>query len=244
MTEVCYNGSFAGFLRLFKEAVLTGAAPDRVRREGPVTLFDGDTDDGGFFVGFRTRFPEAADAVLHAWLSEFPIEPDILAYGAAVQRDPAAGADRGCAPAATVLEAAYKTAHETDRLRGFLRFAPSRSPGTDGVWLARCAPDHLALPCLAPHFSARFGASPWAVIDEKRALCLSRLGGEDAILRPLEESPFAEKPPPQEPGADPWEAIWCRYHRAITNETRRNPRLQRSFLPLRYWHYLPEMQAR
>jgi probable DNA metabolism protein len=194
----------------------------------------------------------ACDAVIHAWMSELPITAAIIRFGQKVlaaaeqagrdrcggQRQEAerraaetAAADRGDRDVQTVLEAAHKTRHETHRLMGLLRF----SPGADGVYIARCEPDHYILPSLGEYFEQRFGSTPWAVIDEKRRLCLRGGPGSPPRIHPLEQAPRAA------PAGDPWESLWKRYHQTINNESRNNPRLQRQCMPRRYWKYLPEM---
>jgi probable DNA metabolism protein len=140
------------------------------------------------------------------------------------------------------LEAAAKVRRESDRLRGLLRFRVF--PGN--LHIARCAPDHLTLPSLAGHFSRRFGAIPWVIIDEKRRLTLTGLSGEDPRLFSTDAGiqsgglPLPRSPPPVE-DADPWEDLWRNYHRSINNEDRNNAPLQKQFIPVRYWKYLPEL---
>ncbi|GHV96569.1 hypothetical protein AGMMS50293_28890 [Spirochaetia bacterium] len=199
----------------------------------------------------------AFDAFVHAWMSEFPIETETLRFGRKVlaaanavigktatvdetetprRAAENAAADRGDGDTRIVLDAAYKVRHEVDRLRGFLRF----SPGVDGVYFARCAPDHFILPALGEHFTLRFGNTPWAIIDEKRGLSLSRLPGEGQQFGGL---PFAlsAEPLPKGAGADSWEKLWQHYHKTINNESRNNPGLQHRFIPQRYRKYLPEL---
>jgi hypothetical protein len=134
----------------------------------------------------------AFEAVVHAWTSELPIGAEIIRFGQKIlaaadivnnmaispqrieletaQRlaaDTAAN-DHGDPDVRAVLEAAYKVWHETNRLMGLLRFCPDE----DGVYIARCEPDHFTLPGLGSHFMERFGQTPWAIIDEKRRLCM------------------------------------------------------------------------
>jgi probable DNA metabolism protein len=155
--------------------------------------------------------------------------------------------DRGDDDVRAVLEAAAKVTREIDRLRGLLRFRPDRA----GIYIARCAPDHFVLPALAGHFELRFGGTPWAVIDEKRRLALVRLPGEETRLAGGAAAAFAENAvspdgaAPAEDAAqgaarDAWEELWRTYHRSVNNETRKNPKLQRQFMPERYWKYLTE----
>jgi probable DNA metabolism protein len=132
-----------------------------------------------------------------------------------------------------VLDAAYKVWHEIDRLRGLLRFCPDE----DGVYIARCAPDHFVLPALGQHFRERFGETPWAVIDEKRSLYLHCAGGGEPELFCMGDGcSFAGNTAGGE-----WENLWRHYHKTINNESRNNPDLQRRFMPKRYWKYLTEL---
>ncbi|MFP3090708.1 TIGR03915 family putative DNA repair protein [Treponema sp. TIM-1] len=198
----------------------------------------------------------AYDSFLCGWMSELSLEAECIRFGGrlfSAARAAAAGAgtgmdspearrgaeraatDRGIPAVRTVLDAAYKVRHETDRLLGFLRFRSD----TRGTYMARCAPDHFVLPRLAGHFSRRFGDAPWLIIDEKRGLCLVGDGkGEPRLLSPAalpRETAFFRG------GEDPWEELWRTYHGSINNPLRKNPGLQRQFMPARYWKYLPEM---
>jgi probable DNA metabolism protein len=167
---------------------------------------------------------------LYGWMSGFPIEAALLRFA----RDVMAPGDREDAAVRTVLEAARKVRRESDRLMGFLRFRVF--PGN--IHIARCAPDHLTIPSLARHFARRFGEIPWAIIDEKRRLTLRALSGEGPAILFGENLPLSVPPAGE---AEPWEELWRNYHRSINNEDRNNPRLQRQFMPARYWKYLPEL---
>jgi hypothetical protein len=210
----------------------------------------------------------AFDAFVHAWMSELPVDGEILRFGckvlaaaedaAGVSGGSAApcawagreGARTGAARAAgnrgdgdvrVVMEAAYKAVHEIDRLMGLLRFSPDLRWG----YTARCAPDGFVIPALAGHFTLRFGGDPWAIIDEKRGIALIREAGREARFLPaaalLPQPAPGQKHQDNKPwDNDPWEKLWLRYHKAVNNEARKNPGLQRRFMPERYWKYLPE----
>jgi len=268
MSDLQYDGSLGGFLELVEKACRSGETPRGVRPTGPHRVLQAEGPERSpFFEEFRELSLFAAEGIIHAWLSEEPVEGEILRYAqgvyAAARNAPGPGCragpalgqetpwearlsleasreaaertarDRGNPVTLRVLEAAWRVTREIDRLRGFLRFNPDRQ----GVWIARCGPDHLVLPVLGPHFTRRFGDSPWGIIDERRSLCLFHLTGEPLWLGPLDECPQGTSPE-----ADPWESLWGQYHRAINNESRRNPKLQRQFMPSRYWKYLPEMR--
>ena len=121
---------------------------------------------------------------------------------------------------------------EAHRIMELLRFTPD----ADGVFTARCAPDNYVLPALKGYFMARFHDIPWAIIDEKRGMCLRRKQGENAEITEWnnEEDSSAK--------TDEWEELWKHYHKTINNEDRHNPKLQRQLMPQRYWKYLPEKE--
>jgi probable DNA metabolism protein len=191
---------------------------------------------------------DAYYAVIHATMSGLPIKREISRFiekvRKALNRDEAARAasDRGDGDVLVVLKAAYKVTVEIHRLTGLLRF----SPDSAGVYIARCSPDYFILPALAEHFTLRFGETPWAIIDEKRKLRLEGgrpqdgLQSDNAAARLAVLSSY--QPAAAEKETDSWEELWRLYHRSVNNETRKNSRLQRQFMPERYHKYLPEMK--
>jgi len=191
----------------------------------------------------------AFDSFIHAWISELPIETEIINFGrkvvkaaqisggGEVKRRAAetAAQDRSDADTLAVLNAQASVKYEIHRMMGLLRF----SPNTNGCYIAKCAPDFLILPCLKDFLTSRFGETAWIVFDEKRGLCLRRFPGEQAKI--YQDCNFEEITQCTASSNDEWEALWKHYHKTINNESRKNPDLQRQFMPKRYWKYLPEM---
>jgi len=186
--------------------------------------------------------------IIMAWISELPIEREIIAYGRGIlsaaqdfnnladkrREAEKAANNRANADTLTVLNTANKVLVEDHRLKGILRFTVNE----DGEYIARCEPDHFTLPCLGDFFTARFGDTPWAIIDEKRGLALSRKSVGQARINVLKEG-LAENCAVAK--SDEWEELWKHYHKTINNEDRKNLDLQKRFMPKRYWKYLPEM---
>jgi len=187
--------------------------------------------------------PNAFDIIIHAWLSELPVQNEIVRFGhkliAAAEKNPVskynsvqkAETDRTDINTLTVLNASGKVYHEVHRLMGLLRF----SPDDKGEFIAKCEPDHFILPALDVYFTARFGETAWSIIDEKRGLTLRRLPGERAEISVKNQ--YKSSSP-----VDEWEDLWKHYHKTINNEDRFNPDLQRQLMPKRYWKYLPEVK--
>ena len=184
---------------------------------------------------------DAYYTALYAQMSCKPIKKEIARFvekvSRAGNRDEAnrAATDRGDSNVLVVLKEAGKVTHEIHRLTGLLRFGPE----SDGVYTARCAPDNFILPALAEHFTLRFGETPWAIIDEKRNLCLCKTNGSEAVLLPSPSDILVSTA--KKARTDPWEDLWRLYHKSINNEIRKNPHLQRQFMPERYQKYLTEL---
>jgi len=185
---------------------------------------------------------DAFFAALYAQMSCLPIKEEISRFiektGKAEDRAAAArlAFDRGDADVFVVLKAASKVQTEIHRITGFLRF----SPDSKGVYTAYCAPDYFILPALAEHFTQRFGEIPWAIIDEKRGLCLCREADGETQLIPVSQGSY-------QAGRDVMEDLWRLYHRSVCIESRKKSngnngnRLQRQFMPERYHKYLIEL---
>ena len=183
----------------------------------------------------------AFDIFITVWMSELPLEAELLRFGRKVlaAKDSRAAelvvGNRNDDDVRLVLETVQKVWHEIDRLRGLLRFAPDNN----GRYLARCEPDYYILPALGVHFSLRFGTTPWAIIDDRRGLILSCFSGTPELCT-LSAEPEENHARREE--ADQWENLWCNYHKTINNASRANSGLQRQFMPKRYWKNLPEMK--
>jgi probable DNA metabolism protein len=75
-------------------------------------------------------------------------------------------------------------------------------------------------------------------------MVLRRKPGEKAKITKLSSSKIASLEDEKNKNAsvnDQWEDLWKHYHKTINNESRDNPKLQKQFMPKRYWKYLPEI---
>ena len=224
-------------------------------------------------------------AAMHAEMSELPIRAEIYRYIEKVKKAAgnaentiegrtagktataraaaeAAANDRGDPDVLVVLKAAQKVTTEIHRIMGFLRFSPDKN----GVYRALCSPDYCILPALSGHFTLRFGDVPWAIIDEKRQICLYKSAEEKAVMIDLEAyltlsagsgGGYGEHDGERQGSNsyigqdserqgndrhDAWEELWKLYHRSVNNEGRKNLKLQRQLIPERYQKYLVEFQ--
>lgn len=123
-----------------------------------------------------------------------------------------------------------RTGHEAHRMQGLLRFRQLEGGLLYAPMRTRC--DVLCL--VARHFLGRMGDQDWMIHDlgrEQAALCgageLGFLSLPEFDLRLSEREMTCQE-------------MWRDYFRNIAVRERRNPRLQRSLMPLRYWNLLVE----
>ena len=99
--------------------------------------------------------------------------------------------------------------------------------------------DTRVLELLAPHFSDRFPNENWMIYDKKRQKVLAHeQGGEctvyiQAVLNTQETDPVQ---------SDEYENLWKAFCSHITIQERKNPGLQRQFVPLKFRSNMPEFR--
>ena len=132
-----------------------------------------------------------------------------------------------------VHRAARRVRSEAHRLKGLLRFRETK----DGLLYAPVEPDHNVLPLIAPHFAERLGAEAWLIHDVKRGIGALHREGE-WLLADLEitEAPRYSS---EEAG---WQDLWRCFFNHISIAERRSEGRQKSFMPMKYWKYLVEME--
>lgn len=135
-----------------------------------------------------------------------------------------------------ILTISQKVGHEAHRMLGLLRFQEL----ADGTLYAPYEPDHNITLRIGGHFRSRLRSERWVIHDRRRNLAVMWTGSQllpvctggdqrwDALAR-------------QSRGEMPWQDRWRAYTRNIAIQERKNPALQRQFMPARYWKYLPEM---
>ena len=238
-----YDGSYAGLLTVLQRLF--------ARREAPDDIVCGEPEQADLFAEFfeSPTDPELAarlSAAVRAHLGAEPLanlrdaflsdQPDIemalyryLKLGWRVRRE----LDRHLTdPAVTAIHrAAQRTRHEAHRFKGLLRFRETE----DGLLYAPFRPDADILAPLAAHFAIRLGDRRWLIHDVRRDIGALYDGRHWAIgALTLETAPTfsAEE--------DQWQQLWRAFFDHIAIPERANARLQKRFMPMRYWEFLVE----
>lgn len=134
-----------------------------------------------------------------------------------------------------------KVAHESERHRQFVRFQKA----SDGTFFAVVNPIYNSLPLALGYFRDRFADQKWLIYDVRRrygylydlekVIEVTLTKDDDLIEGILSDEMMAAD-------EKQFQQLWRGYHKSITIKERINPKLQRQFMPRRYWKYLTEMQ--
>ena len=124
-----------------------------------------------------------------------------------------------------------KVAMEKHRLSGLIRFKLLDS----GVYYARLEPDYNVIALLAPHFASRMPSEYWILHDAGRGIAVFYDKHEWVIrnLETPEDIVFNEE-------EEAYQKMWKAYHSHLSIESRRNMRLKKRMMPVRYWKNLIE----
>ena len=130
-------------------------------------------------------------------------------------------------------KAAKYVGSETHLLTGFCRFTETKS----GVLYAEIGPVNNVLPLLANHFSDRLMNEQWIILDTKRNTA-AVYDGKEFVISEVPETLKTESAA----GEEKYRDLWRMFYETIAVETRENPKLQRTHLPLRYRKYMTEFK--
>ncbi|HCL57439.1 MAG TPA: hypothetical protein DHW82_10585 [Spirochaetia bacterium] len=122
---------------------------------------------------------------------------------------------------------------EIHRLKGFLRFKELKN----SLFYAELSPDFNIIQFLAPHFAKRFSAIQWLIHDVKRNTCIYFNDGKWELFQmdEIKKELLSEK-------EKDIENLWKEYFQSTAIRERKNLRLQKQFMPKRYWKYLTEKE--
>ena len=238
-----YDGTTEGLFSAIDHVLRHEADPQEVDlKPRQQTLFD-----EGLFIAtnaersdilvrrFSAAYPENARQVMYVVLSEKEeMETRLLQYINLVSLYGSRIEAHLTHPAVHAVHfLAHKVAREVHRFKGLLRFAMLE----DGSYLAKMEPDFNIIQPLSRFFTRRLRTQQWFIYDVKRSL-VSQWDGKKLDFGTLESfhSPeFAKE-------EQEVQRLWKTFFAHIAIPERRNPDLQRSFMPMKYWKYLIEKE--
>ncbi len=128
--------------------------------------------------------------------------------------------------------------NESHHFLGFLRFTESK----DNILFAKIKPRNDILRLIAPHFSDRLNMENFIIFDERRKTAVFHKSGffwiyvtaDDFNMDKLLELSDQE---------EEFQSLWKTFFNTIAIEERKNYRLQRNNLPLRFRSNMPEFSS-
>ena len=253
--DYTYDGTFEGLLTVLFTVYDWKAAPNSIQREGTaqVGLFaqpaHRETDEtlaARVWDGLlKTMDAEARTRLYHVFLSEDP-ERELLIFryvDLALRSDRDISENYANADVRRIQRLAQQMFREKHRMEAFVRFEKTQ----DDLFHATIEPDTDVLPLIAAHFTKRYADQRWLIYDRRRHYGLYYdLTRTDVVQFELDKSQKAndisttvldEREPL-------FRLLWQSYFDHVNIPERKNLKLHRRHMPLRYWKYLSEKQPR
>jgi probable DNA metabolism protein len=248
-----YDGTFEGLLTCVFEAFEKKKFPQQIFKKELLLLFTENfevvTDErkaNRVVAGLRKKISKSALQMLFTcWLSEME-GIEMLEFNYICKSFMAPKSIELNFADADVLELSQifrKVNREAERMRQFVRFQKT----ADDFYFAAIKPLYDVLPMVAHHFEDRFADQQWVIYDIKRKYALYY------NLKKTEIVHFEDLQIDYQTGKLHREALaeeelyfqsgWRQYLRSISIKERKNLRLQRQFMPKRFWNYLTEKQG-
>lgn len=134
-----------------------------------------------------------------------------------------------------VFELSRNTANEIHREIEFIRFSELQK----GVLYSKIGPQNDVVPFVMPHFSDRLSIENFIIFDENHGVYGIHPAGREWFLARGEESAVVEQVGISEK-EETYAELFSLFHDTIAIQQRRNYKLQRQMLPLRYREYMVE----
>jgi probable DNA metabolism protein len=246
-----YDKTFEGFLTCIFDAYNRKELPDRIVDANEVIPLFTDTHEvitdnekaERVFQGLRKRISKSAFNMLFVcYLSEIQdIELPLFRY---IQKSFASAISIEVNFAdddVLFLSKIYKKVqNETNHIKQFVRFQKT----ADGMYFAVIDPRYNVLPLCSDFFQDRYADQQWMIYDSRRNCGLfydlkkTEWVWFDHPVSSLQTGNLA--PEQQDDCERAFQDLWKDYLKAVTIQERKNLKLQRQFMPKRFWKYLIE----
>ena len=253
--DYTYDGTFEGLLTVLFSIYASKSPPNSVQPEATAQsgLFarpaHRDTDEAlatRVWEGLlKTMDTEARARLYHVFLSEDP-DRELLIFryvDLALRSAVDVSENYANADVRRVQRLAQMMFREKHRMEAFVRFEKT----ADELFHATIEPDMDVLPLIAAHFTKRYADQRWLIYDRRRRYGLyydltrtDIVQFEDPAGRKstdISATVLDEREPL-------FKHLWQAYFDHVNIPERKNLKLHRRHMPLRYWKYLSEKQPR
>jgi probable DNA metabolism protein len=253
--DYTYDGSFEGLLTVLFTIYDWRAAPNSIQPEGaaqgglfaqPAHRATDEAQAARVWDGLlKTMTAEARARLYHVFLSEVP-DRELLIFryvDLALRTAVDISENYADADVRRIQRLAQQMFREKHRMEAFVRFEKTQ----DGLFHATIEPDFDVLPLIAAHFTKRYADQRWLIYDRRRRyglyydLTRTDLVQFDDAAGPKTAAVSATVLDEREPL---FRLLWQAYFDHVNIPERKNLKLHRRHMPLRYWKYLSEKQPR
>ena len=253
--DYTYDGTFEGLLTVLFSIYDGRAAPNSIQPEAtaqtglfaqPAHRETDETLATRVWEGLlKTMDPEARARLYHVFLSE-DAERELLIFryvDLALRSAQDISENYANADVRRIQRLAQQMFREKHRMEAFVRFEKT----TDELFHATIEPDFDVLPLIAAHFIKRYADQRWLIYDKRRHYGLYYDLTRTDIVQ-FENAAGAKSTDISATVLDEREPLfrllWQAYFDHVNIPERKNLKLHRRHIPLRYWKYLSEKQPR
>lgn len=244
MIHYIYDGTFEGLLTSIYEAYYRYENPDDIvpkDKEEENFLIERyyiETDTEKAFKVYNSIeekiSKEALQRVFYAYISELPKSGIAILNYLRIGYKMGANVDSNLSNDAVLAmdKIQYKVGMERHRMLGLIRFKMLEN----GILYSSIEPEHNIICLMAPHFANRLSNENWAIHDLKRNTAVFYNKREWVVKNfTLEDDIIVRE------DEDEYQDLWKAYYKHISIESRKNLRLKKSFMPMKYWKHLIEI---
>ncbi|SHJ12969.1 probable DNA metabolism protein [Hymenobacter daecheongensis DSM 21074] len=253
--DYTYDGSFEGLLSVLFAVYDRRAAPNSIQPVGaaqgglfaqPVFIDTHEATAARVWEGLlRHLDEEARTRLFHTFLSEDADREMLIFRYADLAMRSAQDISENYADDTVrrIQRLAQQMYREKHRMEAFVRFEKTQ----DGLFHATIEPDFDVLPLIAPHFTKRYADQRWLIFDKRRRYGLYYDLTRTDVVQFEANTPqrntdiSATVLDEREPL---FRLLWQSYFDHVNIPERKNIKLHRRHMPLRYWKYLSEKQPR
>jgi probable DNA metabolism protein len=135
-----------------------------------------------------------------------------------------------------VHKLAREVGREAHKLTGFCRFAET----AQGIYYCAVTPVHHVLLPLAEHFADRMIGQSWVIHDKRHNMAVVYDGNDYTFVAVNPDS----EPPVLAGNEEFIQNLWVTYFNTLAIEARKNPKLHRQMLPIKYRGNMVEFASR
>ena len=132
-----------------------------------------------------------------------------------------------------VQKLSRKVMLEVQRMKGFIRF----NEIVPELFYSKITPDNNILELLKPHFTHRFKKQNFIIHDTKRNLALL-YNTNDSVISEFKNITISKL----NSNEIYYQDLWKAFRESISIKERANPRLQKQYMPKRYWENMNEIK--